>query len=241
MTLECKDWAAGKGGQPAFEGWSLTVEQQRIAVVLGANGVGKTTLLESLEGAAHNYGGTLRLDGEEIERRASVAGRVSRGLVCVPEGRQLFSQLTVFDNLVLAVPAGVSMREARERLGGVLEVFPAIKAKLKTRGGFLSGGEQQMVAIARGLMARPRYLLLDEPTLGLAPAIVRGLAAAIRQIGKDIGVLIAEQNAAFGFEIADTCYIAATGRPLERVSTQDAAAKQRAADLYLGIPQEAAT
>ena len=196
----------------AIRGVSLDVPEGAIVTVLGANGAGKTTLLKTVSGVMDPDKGEVLLAGESIER--SEPDRIVRmGVVHVPEGREVFPLLNVAENLAMGAwtraDAGVD-----EDLDMVLGYFPVLKNRLRQPAGTLSGGEQQMLAIARGLMARPRILLLDEPSLGLSPILVGDIFAIIRRLSEERGVamLLVEQNARAALDIADFGYVMELGR-----------------------------
>jgi len=183
--------------------------------VIGANGAGKTTLLKTVAGVLRPSAGRISVDGIEIGGRPSY--RVARqGVVLVPEGRGIFGDQTVRDNLLLGALARPDRRDTT-KIGADMERalghFPALRARLDDAAGELSGGQQQMLAVARGLMARPRFLLLDEPSLGLAPTLVREIFGAIRRLSHDgITVLLVEQLAARALDLADRAYVLERGR-----------------------------
>ncbi len=195
------------GRIPALGGVSLHVGAGELVALVGANGAGKTTLLRAISGV-QPASGTVRFDGEDIATRHA-RQRVQLGIVQVPEGRQVFAPMTVEDNLLL----GAFARGAREHLAGVLDLFPALVAKRRELAGNLSGGQQQMLAIGRALMARPRLLLLDEPSMGLAPRLVAEIfsrIAALNAVGTTI--LLVDQNARAALSIATRGYVMETGR-----------------------------
>src|SRR5689334_17962076 len=227
----------------ALHGVSLDVPGDGIVAVLGANGAGKTTLLRAVSGTLRLAGGavtggSVEFGGVRLDR-TDPAAVVRAGVVQVPEGRQVFEDLTVEENLRaggLATPPR-SRRPNRDR---VYELFPLLRARATQRAGLLSGGEQQMLAIARGLMAGPRLLLLDEPSLGLAPQTVDRVAEAIAEIHRQgTAVVLVEQNAALALRLADTAYVLEVGRvALHGPSAQLADAAQ-VRERYLGAPASA--
>lgn len=202
---------ASYGSVQALRGVSLRVEKQSVVSLLGANGAGKSTMLKTICNLMHARSGSITFEGERIER-LKPERTVQRGIVMVPEGRQIFPELTVQENLLL----GTYSRKDRSGVDAdydyVFELFPILKTKLAQLGGTLSGGQQQMLAIARGLMARPRLLLLDEPSLGLAPILVQEIFAIIRQISrKGTTILLVEQNANMALDVSDYAYVLETG------------------------------
>ena len=198
-----------------------------MVAVLGANGAGKTTLLKAISGLVPIRGGKIRLKGEDLSRYLAyqLAGM---GVVHIPEGRRVFATLSVEENLNLgsySIRQTTSRQELRKSMDGVFKLFPRLKERKKQLAGTLSGGEQQMLAIGRGLVARPKILLLDEPSLGLAPILVQEIFHVIRQIHEEEGVtiLLVEQNARKALGIADYGYILEIGK----VAIQDTAAALR--------------
>jgi branched-chain amino acid transport system ATP-binding protein len=213
---------------------SLEVKRGEIVCLIGPNAAGKTTTLRVIAGLKAPSAGNLRYLGEDITRLLPFE-RVERGLVLVPEGRQIFPKFAVLDNLKM----GAYQRADRSDIGGdlenVYELFPRLRERLQQRGGSLSGGEQQMLAIGRGLMAKPKCLLLDEPSLGLAPIIVSEIARTIRELAsRGLTIVLVEQNAAMALELADRAYLLESGH----VSLHGTAAELGRTDvvrkLYLG-------
>jgi branched-chain amino acid transport system ATP-binding protein len=209
--LEVADLHVAYGAVTARRGVSVTVGGGEIVTVIGANGAGKSTLLRSISGVIRTRGGTIRLDGETMTGRNS-AQMIGRGLVMVPEGRHVFADMTVSENLDLGAyyrRDGAAVKQDRER---VMQLFPVIRERLKSPAGKLSGGQQQMVAIGRALMGRPRILLLDEPSLGLAPAIVQQLGRIILEVNRGgTAILLVEQNARMALRLATRAYVIANG------------------------------
>ena len=209
--LEISDLHVYYGAIHALKGVSLSVEKGQIVTLIGANGAGKSTTLRTLSGLLRPREGTVTLDGEEIShlRPDQI---VRRGLCQVPEGRRVFPNLTVRENLDL----GAYTRkdgEIRKDLDGILETFPRLKERLGQAAGTLSGGEQQMLAMGRALMGRPRVLLLDEPSLGLAPFMVQEVFRIIREINqRGTTILLVEQNARMALRAAAKGYVLETGR-----------------------------
>jgi branched-chain amino acid transport system ATP-binding protein len=212
---------------------SLTVARGEIVALLGANGAGKSSTLKAVLGLAPLAAGRVTLAGEDITSRPPEAV-VRRGVALVPEGRRIFAKLTVAENLRLGA-ATIGRSAYEETLPEVLDLFPVVQRRLDTKAGLFSGGEQQQLAIARALMARPRLVLLDEPSLGLAPkmvAIVFELIARLRERG--VTILLVEQNAERALEVADRAYVLSAGR-LEISGDASSLASDSIEEAYLGI------
>jgi branched-chain amino acid transport system ATP-binding protein len=233
--LEVRDLSVSYGAAPAITGANLAVAAGMLAVVVGPNGAGKSTLINAIGGLHRPDGGTLSIHGRSL--MATPAHRYcDHGIALVPEGRRLFTGLTVRENLEL----GSYRREARvrrsETLDQVCTMFPVLKERLAAVAGTLSGGQQQMVAIGRALMARPRLLLLDEPSLGLAPVIVAELFRAIRRINATgVAVLLVEQNVAAALDIAHRAYVLEEGRIVAKGKPRELAAQPHIQRAYLGL------
>jgi ABC-type branched-subunit amino acid transport system ATPase component len=208
--LEVGRLAAGYGAEPVLKDIDLAVREREMVAVLGANGAGKSTLMRALSGLLRPVAGGLSLERADISRLP--AHKVAaRGLALVPEGRQVFPELSVLDNLRL----GAFLRKdaAQADIESMLERFPRLRERLHQRAGLLSGGEQQMLAIARGLMGRPRLLLLDEPSLGLAPAVIDDLFAALDRLRSESAtILLVDQMAGLALALADRAYVLEGGR-----------------------------
>ncbi len=201
---------AGYGPIKALSGIDLSVQRGEIVALIGSNGAGKTTLLMSICGIVPPQAGRIIFDGEDITGRQSY-DVMRRGLAQVPEGRRIFSGMTVLENLQMGA-FGQDPHKFDERLSRVLELFPILKERERQRGGTLSGGEQQMLAIGRALMGQPRLLLLDEPSLGLAPLIAKQIFEIIREINEaGTTVLLVEQNAYAALQLAHRAAVLATG------------------------------
>jgi branched-chain amino acid transport system ATP-binding protein len=232
--LEVSALVAGYGDSDVLRGIDLKVENGEIVAVLGSNGVGKSTLNRTISGIVRVREGSIRFDGTAIDREKPAA-IVERGLIHVPEGRRIFPNLSVGENLDLGSYRRATARRAtnRER---VFAIFPRLHARRAQRAGTLSGGEQQMLAIGRGLMAEPRLLILDEPSLGLSPLLVEELFALIARIhAEGVAVLLVEQNVVQSLEIARRAYILAEGQCVMSGLAADIGADPQLRRAYLGL------
>jgi branched-chain amino acid transport system ATP-binding protein len=209
--LEVKDLHVHYGNIRAVTGISLNVALGEIVCLIGANGAGKTTTLMAISGILPTVKGRITLDGKPIERIPSHK-RVYMGVSQVPEGRHIFPHLTVLENLKAGTIGAADKSGLEHNLEHIYGLFPVLRDRRNQRGGTLSGGEQQMLAIGRALMAKPRYLLLDEPSLGLAPTIVRTLSNTFERLrDQGIGILMVEQNAKAALRISQRGYVIETG------------------------------
>jgi branched-chain amino acid transport system ATP-binding protein len=225
---------AGYGATEILRGVDLTVGQGEIVAVLGSNGAGKSTLNRAISGVLRPWTGSIRFDDGAIERERA-ATIVARGLIHVPEGRRIFPNMTVRENLDLG-----AYRHGRERRHGnrqrVFSIFPRLAQRQAQRAGTLSGGEQQMLAIGRGLMAEPRLLILDEPSLGLSPLLVEELFALIKAINAEgIALLLAEQNVVHSLEVAQRAYVLDNGVFVLKGSATDLRNDPDLKRAYLGM------
>jgi branched-chain amino acid transport system ATP-binding protein len=234
-VLEVHDLQVAYGAAPALRGVSLSVHQGELLCVVGPNGAGKTTLINTIAGLLRARAGTLAIAGRDLT--ALPAHRFcGEGIAIVPEGRRLFTGMTVRENLELGsfLPAAKARRQ--QSLDEAVALFPALRAKLSSPAGELSGGQQQMVAIARALMARPRLLLLDEPSLGLSPLIVEEMFAAIQRINREgMTVLLVEQNVALAMEISQRAYVLEEGCIVAEGDPQTLLARPEIRRAYLGL------
>ncbi|MGA8516093.1 MAG: ABC transporter ATP-binding protein [Burkholderiaceae bacterium] len=233
--LEVKDIHVNYGAAPALWGVSLDVKPGELVCVVGPNGAGKTTLINAIAGLHRVRAGSLHFDGQDITQLPSHRF-CENGIAIVPEGRRLFTQMTVLDNLELGSYVASAKRQRAESLAMVLELFEVLKVKLHSPAGSLSGGQQQMVAIGRALMARPGLLLLDEPSLGLAPSIVGDMFRAIRQINATgTSVLLVEQNVAMAMKLAHRAYVLEEGRIVLQGAANELLAHPQIQKVYLGL------
>ena len=233
--LEVADIKVNYGAAPALWGVSLKVEAGELVCVVGPNGAGKTTLINAIAGIHRVREGQLRFNGNDITQLASHKF-CEAGIAIVPEGRRLFTAMSVADNLELGsfIPSAKAHR--KQTLEMVLGLFPALQAKLQSPAGSLSGGQQQMVAIGRALMARPQLLLLDEPSLGLAPLIVADMFRAIRQINEQgTSVLLVEQNVAMAMQCAHRAYVVEEGRIVAEGLADEMVNRPEIRAAYLGL------
>jgi branched-chain amino acid transport system ATP-binding protein len=240
-VLDVDRLSVAYGHVQAVEDVSLVVEQGELVALLGANGAGKSTLLRSISGLVAPVGGEIRLAGERIDVLSPDA-TARRGVAHVPEGRRVIAPLTVRENLEVAALA--SRRSSRRELGGLLEevftTFPRLKERQRQASGLMSGGEQQMLAIGRAMMAKPVVLMLDEPSMGLAPVIVDEIYDLLKaRTGSlaDVSILLAEQSAELALEVADRAYVLSRGRLSFAGPVADLDAEHMVA-AYLGAPLE---
>src|SRR5262245_38852035 len=232
--LEVENLKAFYGQTQALHGISFSMEAGGITTLLGANGAGKSTTLRAICGMVATEG-TIRYDGRPIRGRPTEE-IVRLGVGHVPEGRGTFTNLTVDENLRVAAYTRRDKRETRRDLEMVLEYFPILKARLGQQAGTLSGGEQQMLAIGRALMLRPRLLLLDEPSFGLAPLVVQEIFRIMRRINTEakVSLLLVEQNAALALQLADQAYVLETGRIVMSGSAEAVGSDEAIRKSYLG-------
>ena len=233
--LEVKDLDVHYGAIHALRGVNITVEEKQIVCLIGANGAGKSTTLRAISGLIRPSGGSVRFDGEILTGRKP-HHIVARGISQAPEGRGIFANLTVADNLEIGAYTRHDRPAIERDKDRALELFPRLRERLHQSAGTLSGGEQQMLAIARALLARPRLLLLDEPSLGLAPQVVQTIFAIIREINASgTTILLVEQNAHMALQVAHHGYVLEVGE----IAMHDEAAKLAASDevrkAYLGV------
>lgn len=213
------------GGVKALDGSSVSIDEGEVVALMGPNGAGKSTILKAIFGLAPIETGRVYWQGQEFTPVSHEV--VHRGISFVPQGRRIFRHLSVYENIEIGGWSIASSKERKERIENVLDIFPALRAKLKAKSGTLSGGQQQMLAIARGLMTDPKVLLLDEPSLGLAPKIVKEVFGKIREINqrRKTAIIVVEHNLKSLLEITTRCYVLdkgkiyAEGKPQEIIST----------------------
>ena len=227
---------SGYGEMQVLWGVTLKVEKRSMTVILGPNGAGKTTLLRTMMSIVRPWRGTVKLNGRDITRLPPHR-KVEMGINLVPEGRRLFPEMTVYENLIL----GAYTRRAREKLDDTLEfvfsIFPRLKERRDQRAGTLSGGEQQMLAIARGLMSRPDLIMLDEPSQGLAPKLAEDVILTLRKLRDEaeITILLVEQNVYLALEFADYGYVIEQGRVVIEGDKDTLLSSAEIMKAYLGL------
>ena len=233
--LQFDDVHAYYGHIAALKGVSLEVQAGEIVTLIGANGAGKSTTLRSISGLVHPRQGTITFDGARIDGLPAHE-IAARGLVQAPEGRRLFNRMTVLENLEMGAFTRRDRAALREDLARVYAQFPRLEERSQQKAGTLSGGEQQMLAIGRALMARPRLLLLDEPSLGLAPILVEAIFQTLVEINRQgVTVLLVEQNAHMALAVAHRGYVLETGRVILADTAERLRADEGVQRAYLGI------
>lgn len=233
--LEIQDLNAGYGEVQILWNCSLQVEERKLTALVGGNGVGKTTLLRAVMGLVRPWSGSIRFEGREI-RHLSPHAKAALGLVMVPEGRQLFTEMTVYENLEMGASAPHARPRFKENLERVYALFPRLKERARQKAGTLSGGEQQMLAVARGIMAEPRLLMIDELSLGLAPVLALQLFETLKQLRTmGITILLVEQNIHMALAISDYGYVITEGRVQLEGSSRDLLRNPHIQAAYLGM------
>jgi branched-chain amino acid transport system ATP-binding protein len=234
MTLRLTNFSAGYGRVPVVRDISLQIGEARIVGLLGANGAGKTTLMRAVSGLATMQGGSVDFAGSDVTR-LSTAQRVARGLIQVPQGRHLFREMSVRENLEMGAYL-VAGRVADARMQDIFSLFPILRERERQPAALLSGGEQQMLAVGRALMSGPRCLLMDEPSLGLAPKTFDLILDVVKRInGAGATVFIAEQNARKVLRVAHYCYVLENGRIAAEGESMALLADDRIQRSYLGV------
>ncbi len=239
--LKVQNLEAGYGPIAALKGVDLTVEAGEFVAILGPNGAGKSTLMKAIIGVLHQNAGAITFAERRIDELAT-AQRIRLGMGIIPEGRQLFFDMTVRENLILGAYAQLGLRiglQLDAALDEIFTMFPRLRERQDQLAGSLSGGEAQMVAVGRALMSRPKLLLCDEPSLGLAPLLVRELLATLARLrDSGITILLADQNAQAALRIADRAYILDTGRVVASGASAALASDARLRAAYLGTGVE---
>ncbi|MEB3787873.1 MAG: ABC transporter ATP-binding protein [Desulfurococcales archaeon] len=235
-VLRVEGLEAGYGEMQVLWGISLHVEERSLAVVLGPNGAGKTTTMRSIAGVIRPWDGRITYQGQDVTYKPAHE-KVALGMVLVPEGRHLFPDLTVEENLMLGAYTRLGREDPRDTLELVYNLFPRLKARREQKAGTMSGGEQQMLAIGRALMAKPRLLMLDEPSQGLAPKIVLDIFRVLERLRDEwkLTILLVEQNIAQSLKIADYAYVMEQGRIVLEGPTEEIMKKEDLVKAYLGI------
>jgi len=234
MLLEIKNLHVFYGAIEALHGLSFHVDEGEIVTLIGANGAGKSTILNTISGLLRPRGGSIHFRGQDISNTAA-SGIVKLGISQVPEGRKIFAPLTVKENLETGAYTRSDKAEIAESMKDVFASFPRLEERLQQLGGTLSGGEQQMLAMGRGLMSRPSLLLLDEPSMGLAPILVEEIFRIIRKINEQgTSILLVEQNANMALSVADRGYVLETGQIFLEGSAQELRENPEVKAAYLG-------
>lgn len=232
--FKIKDLNVHYGGIHALKGVNLNVEKNKIVTLIGANGAGKSTTLRAISGLVEASSGSIEYKGEDITK-VKTTEIVRKGVTLVPEGRRVFSNLTVLENLMLGAYLRNDKAEIQKDLEYVFSLFPRLKEREWQLSGTLSGGEQQMLAIGRALMARPEVIMMDEPSLGLAPLIVKDVFDIIKEIHRNgMTILLIEQNANAALRIADYAYVLETGKIVLEGTGKELASDENVKKAYLG-------
>jgi len=232
--LKVTDLNVYYGAIHALKGISFDLQEGEIVTLIGANGAGKSTLLNTISGILNAAAGKVEYNNEDITNGAP-QDIVRKGIVQIPEGRKIFSSLTVMENLEMGAYTVEDKQQMQEKMEEVFNRFPVLRTRSKQLGGTLSGGEQQMLAIARGLMANPKLLLLDEPSMGLAPVLVEQIFDIIQNINKQgTSVLLVEQNALMALCVADRAYVLETGKIVLQGEAEKVIKDPMVIDAYLG-------
>ena len=233
--LEIRDLTSGYGEVQILWGTSLNLEEGKLTCLVGGNGVGKTTMLRTVMGLNRTWAGSITFDGRDISRMPAFS-KADMGLVLVPEGRQLFTEMTVYENLEMGATNKRGQSRFKDNLDKVYTMFPRLKERSTQKAGTLSGGEQQMVAVARGLMADPRVLMIDELSLGLAPVLVIQLFESLRQLrATGLTILLVEQNVQMALAVSDYGYVLSQGRTELEGPARELMANEHVRTAYLGL------
>ncbi|MDR2137678.1 MAG: ABC transporter ATP-binding protein [Synergistaceae bacterium] len=231
--LEARDFYVSYGAIKALQGFSLSLNEREIVSVIGANGAGKSTFMNAIMGMVKRDRGEVFLSGKKLPIKSFQV--VRNGLALVPEGRKIFAPLTVLENLQIGAFSRAGKGDVKKDMAWVFSLFPRLEERIGQHAGTLSGGEQQMLAIARALMTRPRVLLLDEPSLGLAPIIIRDIFGELRRINEEgVSILLVEQNARQALLLSHRTYVLQTGRLLKEGLSKDLLNDSEIKAAYLG-------
>jgi branched-chain amino acid transport system ATP-binding protein len=234
MLLRVEGVSSHYGRIQALDGVDIDIAQGEIVALIGANGAGKTTLLNVISGVQSLSGGSLSYEGHDLAATLA-AERVRQGIVQVPEGRQIFAPLSVRENLELGAYTR-PIDNVERMMAEVFELFPVLSSRQSAEGGALSGGEQQMLAIGRALMSEPQLLLLDEPSLGLAPQMISFIFERVRELNaRGMSILLVEQNASLALELADRAYVLETGHVVMTGSGYELLGNPNVQSAYLGV------
>ncbi|MGB8648686.1 MAG: ABC transporter ATP-binding protein [Anaerolineae bacterium] len=233
--LEVHGVESGYGEVQILWGVTLGLEQGKLTTLVGANGSGKTTLLRAITGLLHTWKGTVTFEGKDVTR-VSPHEKADMGIVMVPEGRQLFTDMTVLENLELGATPGHARAEYQQTLDWVFELFPRLKERTKQVSGTMSGGEQQMLAIARGLMSKPKVLMFDELSLGLSPLLVLNLFEILNKLkSQGYTMLLVEQNIQMALAVSDYAYVMSHGRIEIQGTAHEVRQRPDVKKAYLGV------
>jgi len=233
--LKVEALEAGYNDVQVLWGISLKIERGSMTTLLGANGAGKTTSLRAITGTIRPYSGRVTFQGEDVTRLSAHA-KAARGLVLVPEGRQLFSDMTVEENLEMGAYCHRARSRFCEQIEQVYTLFPRLRERRRQKAGTFSGGEQQMLAIGRGLMAAPEILLIDEMSLGLAPVVVQQIVSALAALKRrSLTILLVEQNVQLALALSDYAYVISSGRPFTEGPCCEVATNPEIRQAYLGL------
>ncbi len=234
-TVQVTGLESGYGEVQILWGVSLGLNEGQVTTLVGSNGSGKTTLLRAVMGLLPAWKGGVSFDGQDVTRR-SAHEKAQMGLVMVPEGRQLFTDLTVLENLEMGATPKRAQSERQSTMEWALELFPRLKERLRQTAGTLSGGEQQMLAIARGLMAKPRVLIFDEPSLGLSPLFVLNLFEIIKRLKEQgLTMLLVEQNVQLALAVSDYAYVLSSGKVAIEGPAREVRQMDEVRRAYLGL------
>jgi len=233
--LEIRNLSSGYGEVQILWNVSLNLEAGKLTALVGSNGVGKTTLLRTVVGLLKPWQGSVKFDGRDVTR-VSPHAKAAQGLVLVPEGRQLFTEMSVYENLEMGAFTRRTRANFQRNLEWVYDMFPILKERSDQKAGTLSGGEQQMLAVARGLMAQPKILMFDELSLGLAPFLVLNIFEVLQKLkAEGLTMLLVEQNVQMALAISDYAYVLADGRIELEGPSREVAKNEHVRQAYLGI------